>query len=452
MSFPVISEAAEHKESPLTLTLEKAISVALSGNRNLAATKNSFEQSKISLETAKSQFDVKISPLGDVGVYDGDTDISGGLSLRKKFKNGNVLAVSPEMGWDEEDYTSQVTFSLTAPLLKGGGSEKNMDPIYSSQYSLRRSERSLYLTKVNTVLNTVRGVYGIVELNKKAGLYRKQVGKMKQYARTAQSQEKVGLATPMDVYRAKIKLKDAEDSLTTTNKSLLDAEENLKRTLGINPALSLGVKASDSVPPINETLDTLVATAIERRIELDQAKDRMREVKRQSEIAEHNILPQLDLKLNYTRSGANQAIEDIAVMEEDNWRVSLLSTTELSRFSQKAAYRKSLLDIKNARLNYELTEDGIVSEVKKQYETLENNLERITIREEQIHQAEGKLDLAKIKFKNGMADNFDIIEAESEIIRAKTNLIAVKTDYIIGIYQMRAVIGTLIEKDGIHES
>jgi len=98
------------------------------------------------------------------------------------------------------------------------------------------------------------------------------------------------------------------------------------------------------------------------------------------------------------------------------------------------------------KLNLIQQEDEIKREVRRQLQALEKDLERIQIRRKQERQAEEKLALAKIKFNYDMADNFDVIEAETERQRAKVDLLSTETDYIIGTYRMRSVLGTLIER------
>jgi len=44
-----------------------------------------------------------------------------------------------------------------------------------------------------------------------------------------------------------------------------------------------------------------------------------------------------------------------------------------------------------------------------------------------------------------MADNFDVIESESELENAKVNLLSAGTEYIVGTYKLRSVLGTLIK-------
>jgi outer membrane protein TolC len=76
---------------------------------------------------------------------------------------------------------------------------------------------------------------------------------------------------------------------------------------------------------------------------------------------------------------------------------------------------------------------------------LEKALDRIENSEKQIHEARGKRSLAEIKFNHGLADNFDVIEAETELQQARINLVATQIDYIVGRYRLRSALGTLVE-------
>jgi outer membrane protein TolC len=83
--------------------------------------------------------------------------------------------------------------------------------------------------------------------------------------------------------------------------------------------------------------------------------------------------------------------------------------------------------------------------VRQNFDSLLKAAERMQIRKEQINQASGKLALAEIKFGYGMANNFDVIEAQTELQTARVNLLAAKIEHIVGRYRLRAAMGTLIE-------
>ena len=98
------------------------------------------------------------------------------------------------------------------------------------------------------------------------------------------------------------------------------------------------------------------------------------------------------------------------------------------------------------KLIYQSKRDEIARDVRRQLTALKELDERIRIRGEQIHQADGKLALAKVKFTHGLANNFDVIEAETELQLANVNLLSANLDYIVGTYSIRAILGTLIER------
>ena len=70
----------------------------------------------------------------------------------------------------------------------------------------------------------------------------------------------------------------------------------------------------------------------------------------------------------------------------------------------------------------------------------------IEYQRDQVHQARGQFELARVKFRHGMASNFDLIEAETSLRQAQSGLISAVMEYIVGTYRLRASLGTLVEK------
>jgi outer membrane protein TolC len=104
--------------------------------------------------------------------------------------------------------------------------------------------------------------------------------------------------------------------------------------------------------------------------------------------------------------------------------------------------------VNGARRLLDLKKDEITREVRFALRLLNRTEDNISIQREQIEQAMGKLELAKIKFSRGLADNFDLIEAESELRSAEIGLVSAVTQYIEGQYRLKAAMGTLIEHPG----
>ena len=447
IAFPqTVSAERIDDKNIIKLTLDDALMLALKVNRTLVGSTYSLESQKLSLDSALSQFDVRIAPSTLAGISDVQETLGAGVSFKKKFSIGPEAAISPGVELSNSEYTEKIGLSLEIPLFRGFGKSVNLDPIYSSRFSLQNAERSHYLSQVNIVLETVSAVYDIIKQKELVQLSESQVLRLKGHAETARIKEKVGLATQIDVYRAEIRTKDAQNSLTLALEFLRSAEDRLKITLAIPPEKTIQIDAPLDYERVQMGETDAIETALKNRVELDQAEENVQEAKRKAGIAKNNLLPGLNLVMGYERLGSTGEVGQALGFEDERWSVNLVASTDWARKAEKASYQQSLINIRNARLDIESKEDEIKREVRQQLEALKKAEERISIRNDQIHQAEGKRALSKVKFRYNMANNFDIIEAETELQQARVNLLSVKTDYIVGTYRMRAALGTLIER------
>jgi outer membrane protein len=437
------------QQSPV-LTLADVIDLALRANRSVRSSSYGVESQQLSVEAAQSEFEWKLFPQATAAGSDENRSFGGGVTVEKKFAFGPIASVSPEIlrTYDSDNdpgYGSTLGISLTMPLLRGFGSEFTLDGVQTAEYSLRTTRRVHYLVKVNTVLEAVAAVYNIVQQRELVCLYEDQARRFHGHAIMAAAREKIGLATPIDVYRAQIRLKDAQDSLNRSQEALRNAGDRLKIVLAEPLEQAVEVVAPLDCQPVDISVVQAVETAMRHRVELKQVDDDLQEAKRASRLSKNGLLPQLDLVANYTRLGNDDAFVGATELPEEYWSVNLVGKTDWARTAEKANYRRSLLAVKQVELNRSARIDSIKREVRQLYDALQKAQERMQIRKDQIDQARGKLALAKIKFSHGMANNFDLIEAETELQEARSNLLAAQVEYIVGRYRLRAAIGTLIE-------
>lgn len=436
-------------QSLLSFTLEEVVSLALRTNRNLSVVANLLESRKIAVDSIRSEFDIKLHPAVNAGVSDGDAAFGAGGRLTQKMENGISWTVSPGIEHSDESYSGRVGVALDLPLLRGRGKDVAMDALHSNRFSYRTAQRNFYQSRVNLVVSTVGAVYEIVKQKRYIDLYEQKLAQMQHYARTDKIKEKTGLSTPMDLYRTQIRIKNIEDSLSIARNSLLNAEDSLKRFLSLPPEQPIDITAPIVCEAVSISADKAIHAALEKRVEIEQVEDELKEVKRKTGIAKQNLLPQLDLVMGYKRYNHLDSLSGIHELDEDRWSINFVSETDWARTSEKATYSQSLINIRNAKLTIESKIDDIKIEVRSQMESMKKALEQIRIREEQIHQAQGKRELAIVKYNHGMTDNFDLIEADTEIVQARINLLNAQTDYILGTYRLRSVLGTLIERQDV---
>lgn len=448
---PGPQDTAAAKPPARVLTLEEAINRALEANWSILDAHDRVETARLSIVSAESEFELKLIPDAEAGVAGGDDvdseDTYGaGIAVQKKFSLGTLVTVRPNMLKLGDEYTSSVDFSVAQPLLRGLNREYNLATVQGTAFSERSSQRSLYLTRVNTVTATVAAAYSVIGQREFVRLNRESASRLKGHAEAARVKEKFGLATPIDVYRAEIQMKQAEDNLATAQEAYQDALDNLKLLLAlpVNEEIDVAAPLEYSIVRMDE--EKAVELAFRNRAELRQAWDTVQDAERRSRVAKHGILPELNVVLGFSPFGESSNFPDSLQMSNHIWGISLTSSTDLARTAERAAYDQSVIEVKAAYRGMALKRDEVARDVKRALRSLIKAEQRIEIQKQQIKQSEGKLKLAQVKFKHGMGNNFDLIEAEEEFRRAQTNLVSVVIDYIAGTYAFRASIGTLLEQ------
>jgi len=434
----------------LLLSLEDAIRVALRGNRTLADAQDATLAAQYSIALAESEFELKIFPLLRAGLSpddSGGTDQDYGFSvdLVKRLSTGTDIRVGPVVERLGDTHTSAVRASIRQPLLRGRNSAANRSGVMSAEYSERTRRRLLHTARIRVVAGTVAAVYEVIRQREFLRLNENSANRLRGDVAAAKARQKAGLGGPIDVFRASLQLGQAQDNLTFVREAHEDALDTLRLLLGIPIGTAITVSAPLEYNLIRLDEHEAIAISLEQRMEVAQAEDNLRESSRLELVAKHNTLPTLDLHLNYSRIGIGDSLGDSSNLDDGVFGFSLVTSSDISRTTERILHERARLDIEIARRGLIDVQERVARQVKQQLRNLQRTESRIDIQHSQVGQAQGKLELARLKFRRGLTSNFDVIEAEAELRRAQTTLVSAVIDYVIGAYTLRAALGTLIE-------
>jgi outer membrane protein TolC len=447
LALPGLLAAAE----PAGLSLPRAIEIALSANRNLAISRLNFEGEQRGLDAARAEFELKIVPTTTIGRLSSNAfaptatgnNSSIGAQLAKKFETGTLVSIGPSWNRSGDTTNQTLNVSVQQPLLKGFGSDVNLDGVHRAQFSIASAGRALDQARVNTALETIATYYDVIKQEKLAELNDALAERLRRHAIVARSKERVGVATPMDTYRAQIYLKDAEDGANQARNAHQAAKNQLKLVLNLNLDSDLRLAA----PPAPELrVQNVELEAVRQRAELVQLRAEIEEATRAMHVAANALLPDVSLRWNYGQAVAAQPVfAQFLPTTQRQSSVYLQAGSDLFRTAEKANFRRTELRLESLRVSLESKSADIRRQVRQQLALLDEAKRRIVLRQEQIRQAEGKLALAEVKFAHDMADNFAVIEAEGERQRARANLLATEAEHAIGIYNLEAISGHLLD-------
>jgi len=439
-----------------TLTIDEAIDMAMRQNRDITNSKYNVQSQRYSVDASQALFDLKLIPTGSVSLSGGDASgynyTAAGVQLQKKLEYGTTVSVGPQVTRSSnlesgERYTTDMGVTITQPLLKGVGKEITTNSVQTAEAAYKTSLRNVYQTKANTMLETISAYYDAVRQMGMLQLYENLETRLKGHAEIARAREKVGVSTPMDTYRAEIPLRETEDAMIKVSESIQNAKDKIKFILALPQDMELELTVPEEPEAMKLSLNDAIDTAIKERIEIEQMNQDIAEAERKAEVMKDNILPELNLVLRYGRYATADRVDISRGLNLDRYSISVQMGSDIFRTAEKAAYNQSLISIKTLKTSMAAKREDISWQVRKQWLALQEAVKRMEIRKAQIKQGEEKLALAEVKFTHGMADNFDVIEAEKELQNARVNLLDAGIEYAIGNYNLKAILGTLVPRN-----
>lgn len=447
----VLAPSVPSEGKELVLGLADVMQRVRSGNRFLLQNELVIQGNRYARSTAEEAFDWKIQPVANLG-FSKNTDSSArstGVSgmISKKSSLGIATTLSPSVAYVEGGgVSSGVGLSLSVPLFRGFGKAYNYDTLYSADYALESSRRELSLAEVLKVLEAIRLSYEVVRQQSLKTMYRDQARRLQRHVVTIQLMERTGLGNQIDTYRVKIRQKDVQNQLAVARLAFKVALDRLKVLLALPSATVIRIEIPLTYEETKIGLVEAQEIASRHRLEREQSRSDLLEARRKSGVARERISPVLNLVASYRKNSFLEGLEGTQSFAGDYWSIGLRSDTDVARSSERAAYRQSLVTVRRRELQVENQDDLITIEVKKRLDALEKEAASIALRREQIVQARGKMRLAEIKFTHGMGNNFDFIEADGELLQARANLLRATVNYIVGQYQLRAGLGTLLSQ------
>jgi len=446
--FSVLScvEAFAQSE-PTVLSLNDAIRLALEYNRELKSSQDRIASANISLETAKSEFTIKIRPeISGLYQQNDELDQNYGLEFSKKFRFGGEASWRTRTSVDaslEEKYQTDLIFAYTQPLLRGRGTMPTTNAIVSAERNTRVQYRSLQLFQQRLIVQVAASYYGILRDQTLIEVTKQAVERSQLLLQAAKAKLKVGMASKMDVFRAELQQLTAENSLVNALASLENAKRRFNLLLGAGMDVEYRFSSTLEYLPAPLERDELIQQALANRLEIQNAHERIHDAERQMQIARQNLYPPLNVTVQYTLRGQGDDFGSSWNMEKDFWGVGVRSSFNLDFANERAAYQQAHLTLNSALRALQSVKDDIISEVFQTIVSVRQAEASVKFQEQSVLQAEKQLELSSLRYKKGLSDNLDVVNAQESLIRAKNGYYSAIVQHIISKMRLKQVSGTL---------
>lgn len=336
--------------------------------------------------------------------------------------------------------TYDLKFTLQQPIFTGfrlSGSSN------IAEYNYLATEQD-YKADKNTLIYNIKNAYWtLFKANEVKKVVDENVEQVKAHLGDVQNLFKQGLATKNDVLRVQVQQSEAELRQIDANNGVRLAIISLNNT--INIPLSTQIKIAEEVNPQNDVvrnIDELTEAAYKNRPELKSMDFRVKASESAITVAKSGWYPQVFLQGNYDYARPNQRVFPSTDQFKGTWDVSLVMQMNLWNWGQTTDQTtQAESQYQQAKDTYLTLKDGVTLEVTQNYLNVLRAKDRVAVAEGSVSQAEENYRVTSEKYKNGLVLNTDLIDAEVDLLQAKTNHVQSLVDYELAKANLEKSIG-----------
>ncbi|MCX6567857.1 MAG: TolC family protein [Candidatus Aminicenantes bacterium] len=262
-----------------------------------------------------------------------------------------------------------------------------------------------------------------------------------------------GLLTKNEVLRAELELSNAEimriDARNAAEVALTTLDSLIGLPLDTDVDLTTSAESQASRIPVGDMAleetarsAALVESALANRPELKSAEFRIRSTELGVKAARAGFYPQVSLAGNYYFLRPNPRYMPALDKFKGTWDLGISVSFDIWNWGQtknQTDQAKALLA--QARDARKLLEDQAVLEVTQSRLTLARAGEKVRVAGQAVGQAEENLRVTRERFKQGVALNTDVLDADVAFLRARMNRTQAAIDLVLAQARLEKALG-----------
>ena len=386
-------------------------------------------------------------------------------------------------------YTSDVTASVAAPLLKGAWWGAAWTQVKLTEIGSDLALEQFRQNLMDIVAGIETGYWNLAATKQALGVANKSLETSRALLSQTQAQYDVGVVSRVEVTEAEAGVADREfRQITEKNRYLNAQDELIDRVYGprLAPTSRLEIEPTDRPEDyVTFQLDPEASAlrALERRPELIIARQRVQQSEIALKFAKNARLPQLDLVGSYGTHGLSgndpncpfsqidpitgdclivpTQPRNIGTDFHDNqkfffdgndnrvWSAGAVASIPIPNTTARANVGRSELELRKSLTGVRRTEQDIVKDVRDAVRNLASALEGVQAAERAVAASAEQLRAEKIRLEHGESTPFDVLLREENLVTAESQRIAALRVYHGSVTALDRAQGTLLEDRSI---
>ena len=441
LSLPTEPEEVEVNFSE-PITLEQALELSLKNNQDLIEARIEIERSRFVLREERAALFPTLNFTGSFAAPNLFNYQNSGFldNIAEQEAEAGIAPNSEESfiaqnrfgGFGNEIFDFGPALELVYDIYDGGSRGAL---IRIAEKQLRSIELGLNVVTEEILLETARNYYALQNGDASVEIAEAAVVEATRTLSDAQFSEIAGVATRFDVIRARTQLAEAEQTLVTAIANREISRQQLAETLSLPDNAS--VAAADPVEPAGAwklSLPESIILAYENRAELQQFLLQREIAEEQQTVALSEIRPIITASAVYALFDNFEDDFDII----DEYSLGLNIRWQLfDGGAAKAQAQQAQKDVEIAETQFANRRNEISLAVKQAYLQLESNLNNINTATQEVEWAETSLEMARLRFREGIGTQTDVIDAQTQLTTARDRLLSSIIDYNRSLAELR---------------
>jgi len=480
LAFTLLLTSVAYAQQPTTpapaaptapsLTIEEAVARALDKNFDLQlqqfATANALDQVII----ADATFDPTLfSTAALAGVKDDTTTPStsrqqqtASLGVTQRFVTGASATARTNLDRSREStslaplfnpvYTSDLSLSLTQPLLQGFGVTINRAAIERARLGVTRA-RLDFKSVVLGVIRNVETAYYVLAFSREQLAVRKfSLEVAETLLRENNARLNTGVATNIDVLQSEVGVANARRDLLLAQQDVNDGEDTLLNLIGrfefASPPGAVSLP-DDPVPDVS--FDASYALALANAPDYAANQIFAEQLKLDAGVARNNRLPVLDLggSVGYNgdeRRNPGGAFASTSSGDSYNWQVDLTLSLPWGLRAERARYRQALTNLDRQQVFVRQIDQSLLLQVRTAVRAVETNRETVAVSALATELSQKQFETEKARNEAGLSTYRFVEDSRQDLDTARVNELLAKVNLRIALAELARLEGTSLAR------
>jgi outer membrane protein TolC len=402
-----------------------------------------------------------------------------GMSYSQTLSTGQSLSFSgggsKSTAWGQNtSYASNMSFSVTQPLIKNRGAYITRIPLFQAQSNLKISVFSLRSNLLNLVNNAETAYWNLVSARESLKVTLTAMDVAKAQLDYIQHELDLGAVSNLEMYNPEASYAQSQVSVVTNEFSYKNYEDALRRQIGADidstvRNLSIVLTESPDLSPSEAIVpdrDQTVQKAMTLNPSIASAVQSLDADEYGLASARNGLLPQVDLRAGYGGSGAGStyvpffggsvipgglgdALHQLFTWGNPGYNVGVTLTFPIRSRSASMSMANAVISKKQDALSLRSQQQNLRLLVVQAVNSFQGAIEQAKVQAVSRDYTYKNYDAQFQRFQLGMNQQLDLINASRDLATADQQLVNAKIAVRTSLLRLWLQTGELLEQRGI---